>query len=252
VCAHFITSDGDVECSEWTQSVRTPPSSPATKPNVPPTPLIVAHDAGDTWIGLRWEAGHTYKRYFLRISEESRGPGKWVMNPRTLLHDDDGTWGYQRVDGLEPGRVYRFSVQGCTTSLLGALEDNCWGWSAPYVAGTVPPRPVDPRSCISGYVWRLVAPDDLVCVAPDVRRQARIDERLAHERRIGPPRFVPEKCPLNNPKARQCYAFDIPCKTGFVWRAATPTDYVCVPPATREQAWADNAQAKARQVSSRR
>src|SRR5262245_61635191 len=36
------------------------------------------------------------------------------------------------------------------------------------------------------------------------------------------------------------------CKQGFVWREATPTDRVCVTPATREQARADNAQADAR------
>jgi hypothetical protein len=36
------------------------------------------------------------------------------------------------------------------------------------------------------------------------------------------------------------------CRQGFVWREAFPGDYVCVTPATREQAARDNSQASAR------
>ena len=36
------------------------------------------------------------------------------------------------------------------------------------------------------------------------------------------------------------------CKQGFVWREAFEFDHVCVVPATRAQAWSDNAQAAAR------
>ena len=36
------------------------------------------------------------------------------------------------------------------------------------------------------------------------------------------------------------------CKQGFVWREATPTDHVCVVPATRTQAASDNAAAASR------
>jgi hypothetical protein len=33
------------------------------------------------------------------------------------------------------------------------------------------------------------------------------------------------------------------CQSGFVWREASPADHVCVPPASRSRARADNAQA---------
>ena len=33
------------------------------------------------------------------------------------------------------------------------------------------------------------------------------------------------------------------CKQGYVWREASPTDHVCVPPASRTRAQSDNAQA---------
>lgn len=248
VCTHFISSDGDVACSEWTPAVRTNAAEPpANKPGAPPTPRVVEHHAGDTWIGVKWDAGSTYHKYFVNITHVTAS-GEWVKVARTIEHNDDGTWGYQRVDGLDPGETYAFKVQGCTKSLLGLAEDNCWGWSQPYTASTVAPPPIDPRSCISGFVWREATLGDLVCVTPEVRAQARRDNQLAPQRRIGPPIFVPDKCPLNNPKSRQCYAFNVPCKSGFVWRASTPTDYVCVPPATRDQTWTDNAQERARRV----
>ena len=37
-----------------------------------------------------------------------------------------------------------------------------------------------------------------------------------------------------------------PCQAGFVWREAGPTDAVCAPPASRQQAAADNAAAASR------
>ncbi len=38
------------------------------------------------------------------------------------------------------------------------------------------------------------------------------------------------------------------CISGFVWRMASPTDKVCVPPASRDQAQADNAAAASRKL----
>ncbi len=118
-----------------------------------------------------------------------------------------------------------------------------------FIGGVAPSAgEVDPRTCKTGYVWRVATPNDLVCVTPEVRAQAQSDNRLAPVRRTGPPRFDASKCPLNNPRSNKCYAFDIPCKTGFVWRATAPDDYVCVTPATRAQAWNDNAQAEERKI----
>jgi hypothetical protein len=38
------------------------------------------------------------------------------------------------------------------------------------------------------------------------------------------------------------------CIQGYVWREATRGDRVCVTPATRQQAWSDNAQTDARRA----
>jgi hypothetical protein len=116
VCAHFITTDGDVECADWTQPVRTTAAeTPPKKPGAPPTPRIVEHHAGDTWIGVKWEAGFNYHEYHVNINEVAAA-GEWVKPTRTISHNDDGTWGYQRVDGLEPGRTYALEVQSSPDS----------------------------------------------------------------------------------------------------------------------------------------
>ena len=51
--------------------------------------------------------------------------------------------------------------------------------------------------------------------------------------------------------ATQPYGPDT-CLTGYVWREATADDHVCVPPAVREQAHRDNAQARYRVSASDR
>ncbi|GAA2770425.1 hypothetical protein GCM10020219_043970 [Nonomuraea dietziae] len=127
VCAFFITEDGDVECSEWTAGRTGPPEQPR-QPNRPPRPRIVEEHAGETWIGIKWEAGHNYDSYFINVA----GPFGTARGPRelrTIKHDDDGTWGYQRVDGLLPGRAYDFAVQGCRPTFLGIGDDQCFDWS---------------------------------------------------------------------------------------------------------------------------
>ena len=243
VCAFYITDDGDSECSEWSAPARTQKPVQPHAPQPPPTPRIVTHDAGDTWIGIKWEAGHDYDSYYVNTSENVAAG--LPRNTRTIHHDDDGTWGYQRVDGLVPGRTYYFEVQGCTTSLLGILEDNCWGWSEVYPASTAPPP--DPRICVSGYVWREATPDDLVCVSPDERDVQIPNDEQQHEARTRR-RFDPSSCPLNNPKSRKCYVTE--CAPPFVWRSATPGDKVCVTPERAQQVAADNAAASSRQVGS--
>lgn len=138
VCAFFVTVDGAYQCSELSATARTlPAATPQQNPGAPPTPRIVRHDTGDTWIGVKWEAGFNYHSYFLNTTEVP--PDGTLRAPKTIHHDDDGTWGYQRVDGLIPGQTYRFQVQGCRERVFGILDDNCYGWSAPYEATTLAP-----------------------------------------------------------------------------------------------------------------
>jgi hypothetical protein len=104
-------------------------------------------------------------------------------------------------------KVYCCSVGTVSQPLTGAR--NC-----AFGAGT----------CIQGFVRREASPTDHVCVTPQVRQQAKDDNRQAPARRsrTGGP-FGPDTC-----------------VSGFVWREAFSGDHVCVTPGTRAQAAQDN------------
>ncbi|MGY3204635.1 hypothetical protein [Streptomyces sp. TE5632] len=95
-------------------------------------------------------------------------------------------------------------------------------------AGAAPELPALSLKCKSGFVWREVTSNDLVCVTPGTRAQVKDDNAHAAERRISED--------------------DPTCKPGFVWREAQPSDLVCVTPGTRAQAKDDNAHAAERRV----
>lgn len=97
-----------------------------------------------------------------------------------------------------------------------------------------PPRDCTygPDTCIRGFVWRDAAPNDHVCVEPDVRERARVDNSQAAARRSATGRpFGPNTC-----------------FSGYVWREAFAGDVVCVTPQTRSQAARDNRQANSRKA----
>jgi hypothetical protein len=90
------------------------------------------------------------------------------------------------------------------------------------------PRPAPPaapnlaeskRPCIQGYVWRQAVAMDYVCVTPQTREQAAVDNKMMNQR-IAPNGM---------------------CIQGYVWRQTVPLDHVCVTPQTRAQAQQDNA-----------
>lgn len=100
--------------------------------------------------------------------------------------------------------------------------------STPHVAQAN--LPYGPDTCVQGYVWREAVEGDHVCVLPETREQARLDNSQAHTRRQpGGGDYGPDTC-----------------IQGYVWREAVEGDHVCVLPQTRAQAWDDNAQAEAR------
>jgi hypothetical protein len=141
VCAVF---EFNPVCSEdWSnyETTRSPEAPPQQQD--PPAPRIVSHQVEQNAIGIRWEAGHDYNSYFVNYTLKA-APGELQHGPQTIHHDDDGTWGYQLVGNLTPGRTYIFHVQGCTETALGILEDHCWGWSAPYEAELPLPAPPPP------------------------------------------------------------------------------------------------------------
>jgi hypothetical protein len=71
----------------------------------------------------------------------------------------------------------------------------------------------------------------------------RADNKLASQRRELTP--ISRLC-IAEPAA--CKREKPRCKPGFVWREAVPDDYVCVTPATRQQAREDNAMAARRRL----
>ena len=88
-----------------------------------------------------------------------------------------------------------------------------------------------PDTCLTGYVWREAVHGDLVCVTPDQRDQAVLDNAAAASRVDASGAYGPDSC-----------------VSGFVWREATPTDHVCVTPETRTRVSQDNNLASERTV----
>ncbi|WP_174185826.1 PASTA domain-containing protein [Nocardia barduliensis] len=87
-------------------------------------------------------------------------------------------------------------------------------------------------SCKSGFVFRLAAPDDPVCVLPATADRTKNENEQAKYRvSTTDHRYGPDTC-----------------VQGFVWREAVPNDHVCVPTQSRTDAAADNAADKDRHV----
>jgi hypothetical protein len=98
--------------------------------------------------------------------------------------------------------------------------------------GTGTGPPIDPDTCLQGYVWREAVPGDHVCVTPETRTQAAQDNSLATSRRS----------PTGG-----AYGPDT-CLQGYVWRGAVPSDHVCVTGETRAQTAEDNNLAASRRA----
>ncbi|MEU6783877.1 fibronectin type III domain-containing protein [Nonomuraea angiospora] len=236
VCAYFITEDGDVACSAW-KAGRTSPPVPPTQQNHPPRPRIVGHQAGQTWIGIWWEAGHDYDSYFINIKDPF-GTAKGPQELRTIRHKKGGTRGYRRVDGLLPGRVYELAVQGCTKTLFGIGSDSCHDWSLGYnVTTQAYPLHSGPDTCAPPFVWREAFVGDHVCVEESRRRQVAADNAQAQARRAYT--CTPPNCLFVAPDT---------CKVPYVWREARPSDHVCVTARERSQVAAENALANQRRA----
>jgi hypothetical protein len=156
-----------------------------------------------------------------------------------------GSHSASEFTGLASSSKYCFSIRARTE---GGTEGCVSEISSATVCATTlgpPHAPVSADTCISGYVWRNVTSTDHVCVEPTIRDKVRADNLLAKDRTV--PSTRPEQVCL--PGVR-CQQDDLPCKPGFVWRVAVPGDYVCVEPATRQQAQIDNSKVAERRVGS--
>lgn len=131
------------------------------------------------------------------------------------------------------------------------------------------------QECDDDFVYREAFPGDYVCVTPDTRRQAAEDNAAAatryasgaadtckpeyvwrdafendrtcvhwlaretalDENRLAPMRRTPGSVLVANGSAHVC-------KNDFVWRLASPTDFVCAPPEARQRVAQENAEAQ--------
>jgi hypothetical protein len=80
-------------------------------------------------------------------------------------------------------------------------------------------------ACKSGFVWRDAADGDAVCVTPDERATAKMQNANA----------------ANNRQAGGGASGPNTCRQGYVWREAFGGDVVCVTPYERDQARQQNA-----------
>ena len=80
-------------------------------------------------------------------------------------------------------------------------------------------------ACKSGFVWRDAADGDAVCVTPEERATAKMqNQNAANNRQPGGGPYGPNTC-----------------RQGYVWREAFGGDVVCVTPYERDQAKQQNA-----------
>ena len=145
----------------------------------------------------------------------------------------------RRVNGLLPGRIYTFVVQGCTSTLLGLGADNCResSKSPGYDAKTSLMAP----ALRAGYLRSAVRLAGGVPGRPYLR-----GGRLAHPGRQG------QRCGQGL-RAYTCIppaTFTAPdtCKVPYVWREARPSDHVCVAVKERSQVAAENSLANQRRA----
>ena len=79
--------------------------------------------------------------------------------------------------------------------------------------------------CKSGFVWRDAKDGDGVCVTPEERSEAKLQNaNAANNRRPGGGSYGPNTC-----------------RDGYVWREAFANDVVCVTPTERQKAHQQNA-----------
>lgn len=88
-------------------------------------------------------------------------------------------------------------------------------------------------NCKPGFVWRLARPEDLVCVHPDWRNRAALDNAQAPDN-VGPD--GPDSCRTQADGET------------LVWREAFPGDHVCVSAEVRYMTRQQNREAESRRA----
>lgn len=184
----------------------TPPSTGTT---VPSATVCVPTVIANTSANVRSGPGTVYGV----IDAVAQGTSLTVAGK-----NDSGTWWY--IDHPSGPGGHAWIAGSVTTS-------NCIPASLTVVAA--PPTPKPPSgTCKDDYVWRLIKPNDKVCISPASKAQVDADNAAADSR-----------------KATATYGPDT-CAEGYVWREAFADDHVCVEASVRAQTAADNAAAASR------
>jgi hypothetical protein len=234
VCAYYGTDEGDNACAKADlQLVKTgnlEPGGPLPTPRVDePIPSSLNN------FGVGWKGFYDYDFYNINIRPE--GGKLW-----SIKHDDDGNWGWQRVDGLTPGTTYYFSVQGCVSGIFG---DPCSGWS-PEAMVTIE-LPYGPDTCKPGFVWRDAVRGDHICVTPERRQKVADDFHTAKSRAPAPSDLC---IYVEDPIA--CARGQGPCLEGFVPRDVPGENViVCVDQKEADLIAQENANPNANRVQPR-
>lgn len=219
VCAVYISEEDDATgCSQADLST-TKADVGSMEPQGPlPVPRVdepLSRSLKD--FGVGWKGFYDYDFYHINIRPE--GGKLW-----SIKHDDDGDWGWQRVDGLTAGTTYHFSVEGCVSGIFG---DPCSGFG-PEATVTIEGA-YGPDTCKPGFVWRDAVAGDHICVTPE-RRQKVADDLNTAKTRTQPSSGNPAidlgtaggVCPLKRqgePMSPECWeAMRTKCLDGFVNR----------------------------------
>jgi hypothetical protein len=151
-----------------------------------------------------------------------------------------------------PGRIGAVVVGVvCLTLALRSIIAGRSPDSSPAVAQTsaAPPQNIAPAAvapvpapsprrtsedCVSGYVWRVARPSDLVCVTPDTRTRTAEENAAADANRL--------------PAGGEYEYGPNTCRAGLVWREAFDGDVVCVTRESQQQALYDNSQSPRRKA----
>jgi hypothetical protein len=245
VCAVYVSTEEDPVKGCSTADLSTTKAGvgelePQPQPQGVPIVNMTLSDVGPTFIGVRWENyGSQYDYYNVNYTVEGG-------RVQTIKHDDDGDWGYQRIDGLLPGRNYTVNVQGCRTGLVTPLVGpKCYDWG-PVVQFTTT-LPYGPDTCKPGFVWRDAVPGDHICVTPERRQKVADDFHTAKSRRAPSEEFC---IYVADPIA--CGRGQKPCLEGFVPRDVPGENViVCVDQKEADLIAQENANPNANRVQPR-
>lgn len=170
----------------------------------------------------------------------------------TDKYDENGLYeGVISDRGEVSGSNYPFERPHAKTSWFLKRDVECAAAPAPASPPIIfipPPAPITPGDagrtpvfmpqvlsnvgrCKSGYVWRETTREDRVCVTPESRERARLENSTASLRVDPTGAYGPNTC-----------------KAGFVWREAFSGDVVCVTPEVRSLVREENAQASMRRL----